>query len=191
MDVIARAKGASPDELTRAAKAAMQVFEAASMEPEEAASSMAALERWDIYGFEGTLSKRDSRAANVWLDAARAAEDACCASWDAERRRNTAVDLELLVDPETQLAGRETALRLLREAILGTFDHRDVSISTVSTLARRMTVQLADVWQERELVDDLTRAFSALETARRGMPAKQRAVLDAIDALKQATEMRH
>ncbi|PTE06575.1 hypothetical protein C9427_30575 [Mesorhizobium helmanticense] len=70
---------------------------------------MFAIEGWDIRGFPEDDAPSDAAhmAAQIWSDAEDAAVEACCAGWTDDKKPVTSV-MELLEDPETQLADRET-----------------------------------------------------------------------------------
>jgi len=74
-------EGATPEETARGILAAQAVFDETGITAEDAASGMFALEGWDIKGFpEGEEpSEQEQKAADAWLEANRAACDACCA----------------------------------------------------------------------------------------------------------------
>lgn len=115
MDVIMRARGASPEEMQRGVEAARAVLDRAGMTAEQAADGAFALEGWDEMGFPSDQepSEAEYAAADVWYEANNAALKACCDGWPEEKRLK-AFGLELLVNPEAQLADRDTALAKLR-----------------------------------------------------------------------------
>ncbi|RWE77598.1 hypothetical protein [Mesorhizobium sp.] len=80
-------EGATPEEIARGIKAAQAVFDDAGITAEEAAHGMFALEGWDIKGFpEGEKpSEQEQKAADAWLEANRAACDACCSGWPEDK----------------------------------------------------------------------------------------------------------
>lgn len=100
------------------------------------------------------------------------------------------MSLELLTDPETQLADRATALAMLRQRVEdnreGVFDGSD------STLAWRVAADFEDRIEMRDLVIGVRVAFTSLKLAHfhpeEPIEPKRRAVYDAINALEAATE---
>lgn len=86
---------ASPEEMARGIAAAEAVFADAGISAEEAADGMFALEAWDDQSFpeDDEPTEADDRAAAVWMDANKAALEACCAGWPEVPRE---LRLELL-----------------------------------------------------------------------------------------------
>ncbi|TPK61149.1 hypothetical protein FJ930_27860 [Mesorhizobium sp. B2-4-15] len=76
-------EGASSDEIAHGIAAAEAVFARAGISAEAAADGMFALEGWDIQGFpdDEQMSEEEDEAASVWMEANKAAIDACCACW--------------------------------------------------------------------------------------------------------------
>jgi hypothetical protein len=99
MEILVIAEGATPEECQRGAEAARRVFDKSGMSPWQAAAGWAALEAWDIKGFVGELSEAEDRASDVWLDAERAAHEACCRDWPPGRARPVSVGLQLIETP--------------------------------------------------------------------------------------------
>jgi hypothetical protein len=80
MELKVTVEGATDEELLRGELAAMAVFEAAGVNPWEAAS--AELNREVGLGIDGgEMTEKSGRAAEAWGDAFRAAIEACCAGW--------------------------------------------------------------------------------------------------------------
>lgn len=190
MDLLLSVPGASPEEISRGIAAAQQALERAGFTAEQAADAAFAVEGWDMNGApEDGLDDWDCGAADAWGQANRAALEACCAGWPDDRKP-TAVSLELLINPETQLADRPTALAMLRERVeddkQGGFDGSD------GILAWRVAADLENKPEMRDLVTGITVAFTALKLAHfypdEPIEPKRHAVHDAINALEAATE---
>ncbi|MER9330552.1 hypothetical protein NKJ26_17120 [Mesorhizobium sp. M0152] len=75
------------EELARGVAAAEAVFEASGISYEEAANGMLAVALWDMKGFpkDAEPTEDQNAAATVWFKAERAACEACCAGWPAEK----------------------------------------------------------------------------------------------------------
>lgn len=190
MDLVLSVPGASPEEIARGIAAAEAALERAGFTAEEAADGAFALEGWDINGFpEDGLDDRAGDAAHAWGEANAAALEACCAGWP-EERKPIDVDLELLIDPETQLVDRVTALAMLREDLER--DGKDTHSGRDAILAWRVAADVGDRFKMRELIGDLTVAFSILSLSHRHpdelIEPKRQAVRKAINALEAATE---
>lgn len=175
---------ATKDELDRALAAATAVFVKGGIDPETAATGLFELEGFDMRGFKGKLSPDACDAAFVWMEAESAAGEAASANC-SEDRLPPDVNLALLIDPESQLADRPKALEMLREiAAKGKRNDRD------GTLAWIVVDHLKDRWKAKELVDNLTVAFSTLAGASyypdEPVEPKRQAALDAVDALEAA-----
>lgn len=189
MDVIMRARGASPEEMQRGIEAAKAVLDRAEMSAERAADGAFAVEGWDEMGFPADQepSEAECAAADVWYEANNAALQACCEGWPEEKRLR-AFGLELLVNPEAQLADRDTALAKLR-ALTEAEDGRGEFVnSEIGMLADAVAVDLDN---PRDLIAALTIAFTTLELSgfhpEEPMEPKRQAVYDAINALDAAT----
>lgn len=181
--------GASPDDLQRGLEAAEAVISAAGVTAERAAEGVFAREGWDAGGFQGEISDEDMEAAATWDKADLAAVEAVCAEWGHDRKRPDTARLEI-VDDDFQLLDRETALRLLRESVKA-HDGSDFD-SRAFILAGVIGEILADPFTQRDLVGDVTVAYTALATSRLSnepIEPKRQAVLDAIDAIEKAVEM--
>lgn len=190
MDLILSVPGASPEEIARGIAAAEAALERAGFTAEEAADGAFALEGWDINGFpEDGLDDRAGDAAQAWAEAHTAALEACCAGWPEERKPRD-VDLELLTDPETQLADRVTALAMLREDLER--DGKDTHSGRDAILAWRVAADVEDRFKMRDLIGVLTVAFTRLSLSHfrpdEPIEPKRQAVRNAIDALEAATE---
>mgnify|MGYP001089111947 CR=1 FL=1 len=192
MDLLMDAKGAAPEEKRRGVDAAMAVLDRAGMTADEAASGAFAVEGWDDMGFppDREPSEAEYKAADVWYEASNAALDACCAGWPEDRRLRVQ-GLQLLHDPESQLADRATALARLRAIIQaedGKNEHLD---DRVFLLALAATADMADGSLARDLVSAVTVAHTPLWlagfTPDEPIEPKRKAVLDAIDALEKAS----
>ena len=78
-----RCEGATADQVAYGIAAAMDVFEAAGVTPEQGAEGIAAREWWDINGFPEECSyygEQEERWASVWDEAEAAALRACLGS---------------------------------------------------------------------------------------------------------------
>lgn len=80
-------ENATFEELARGVAAAEAVFEASGISYEDAVNGMLAVELWDMKGFpeDAEPSEEEDAAATVWFKAERAACDACCAGWPADK----------------------------------------------------------------------------------------------------------
>ncbi|MER9332892.1 hypothetical protein NKJ06_02565 [Mesorhizobium sp. M0293] len=191
MDLLLTVPGASPEEIARGIAAAQAVLDRAGITAIEAAEGLFALEGWDDASFpdEGEPTEEEDEAASAWMEASRAALDACCADWPAEKRP-VAADLQLLVDPATQLADRPSALAMLRALTAAQDGNGEFMNSQIGILADRLAVDLDN---PRDLIAAVTVAFTRLELAGfhpdEPIEPKRQAVYDAIDALEAATEM--
>ena len=134
-------------------------------------------------------------AADVWDDADVAAVDAACADWDPDRKRPNRANLALITDPETQLVDRRTALEMLHSRANAENETGKRLDGKVADLGWTVAENLEDQFAARELVDGLTRAYSALAVASyhpdQRIDPKRLAVFEAIDALEKATETAH
>lgn len=174
---------ATPKEVERGLQAALAIFERAGIDPHDAASGHFERESWDAGGFQGRIADSDLISAQVWDAAEEAARNAACADWPADRIKE--VGLQIVTDPEAQLADRDTALKMLRRMVdYGVRQSRD------GILAQIVVEQLADREKARRLVNDTTTAFYRLETAgwsrMEPVEPKRQAVIDAINALEAA-----
>ncbi|TPL21008.1 hypothetical protein FJ945_19905 [Mesorhizobium sp. B2-4-9] len=190
MDLVLTVPGASPEEISRGIAAAEAALERAGFTAEEAAQGAFALEGWDINGFpEDGLDRRAGAGAQAWGQAHTAALEACCAGWPEERKPLN-VDLELLIDPETQLVDRITALAMLRADLER--GGKDTLSGRDSILAWRIAAEVKDRFKMRDLIGDLTVAFTTLSLSHfhpdEPVEPKRQAVCDAINALEAATE---
>jgi hypothetical protein len=174
---------ATPKEVERGLQAALAMFERAGINPNDAASGHFEREGWDARDFQGRIAASDLTSAQVWDAAEEAARNAACADWPAHRIKE--VHLQIVTDPEAQLADRDTALKMLRRMVdYGVRQRRD------GVLARIVVEQVADREQARKLVADTTTAFYRLSTAgwsrMEPVESKRQAVIDAINALEAA-----
>ncbi|RUU58311.1 hypothetical protein EOC99_24210 [Mesorhizobium sp. M7A.T.Ca.TU.009.01.1.1] len=190
MDLLLTVPGASPEEIARGIAAANEVLDRAGISALEAADGMFAIEGWDDASFadESLPTGEENEAASAWIEASRAALDACCADWPAEKRP-VAADLQL-VDSATQLADRPTALAMLRALTAAQDGNGEFMNSQIGILADRLAVDLEN---PRDLIAAVTVAFTRLELAgfhpAEPIEPKRQAVYDAINALEAATKM--
>lgn len=174
---------ATPEEVARGLRAAFEVLGRAGIDPHDAASGHFERDGWDDRGFQGPIAASDLMNAEAWNAAEDAARDAACADWPADRVKE--VRLQIVTDPEAQLADRDAALKMLRRMVdYGVRQNRD------GVLAQIVVEQVADREKARRLVNDTTAAFHRLETAgwsrMEPVEPKRQAVIDAIDALEAA-----
>ncbi|WP_156398554.1 hypothetical protein [Mesorhizobium sp. Root102] len=165
-------------------------MERAGFTAEQAADAAFAVEGWDMNGApEDALDDWDCVASDAWEQANIAALEACCAGWPDDRRPTT-VSLELLIEPETQLADRPKALAMLRERAED--DKQREFDGSDGILAWRVAADLENKPEMRDLVTGITVAFTALKLAHfypdEQIEPKRQAVHDAINALEAATE---
>ena len=107
--------GATSEELQRGVAAALKVFSDAGVHPFMAADGRFRREAWDIGGFQNSdITDEQLAAAKVWDKADAGALEAACFGWD-EARKPQSADLEIVHDPESQLADRPTAIQRLRK----------------------------------------------------------------------------
>ncbi|MCV3210021.1 hypothetical protein OHD62_19455 [Mesorhizobium sp. YC-39] len=192
MDLLMKASGATPEEKQRGIDAAKAVLDRAGIAAEDAASGAFAVEGWDDMGFpeDEEPSETEYKAADVWYEANNAALDACCAGWPAAKRLQAA-GLELLDNPEEQLADRETALTKLRAIIQAEDGRNEYSDDRVFLLALAVTADMANGTQARDLVSAVIVAYTSLAHAGfepdEPIEPKRQAVFAAIDALEKAS----
>ncbi|TPK10445.1 hypothetical protein [Mesorhizobium sp. B2-5-7] len=91
-------KGASAEEKQRGIEAAKNVFAVAGLAPEQAADGMFALEGCDDASFQEEMEPDEDQdpAASVWMDANKAAIEACCADWAVDMVPENYLFLELV-----------------------------------------------------------------------------------------------
>lgn len=189
MDIMMDARGATPEEKQRGVAAATAVLDRAGMTAEDAAGGSFAVEGWDEMGFppDQEPSEEEYAAAEVWWAASNAAIKACCQGWPDEKRRQVA-GLQLVDDPETELADRATALARMREIIQAEDGQGEHTDNRVFYLALAATAEVPDSSDAQQLVGAVTVAYSSLSLARfhpdEPIEPKRQAVLDAIDALE-------
>ncbi|TIM16666.1 MAG: hypothetical protein E5Y74_31685 [Mesorhizobium sp.] len=147
MDLYLSVPGASPEEIARGIAAAEAVLDRAGISALEAADGMFAIEGGDDTD-ESLPTEEEDQAATAWMEASRAALDACCAGWPAEKRPIDA-NLQLLLDPATQLADRPTALAMLRALTAAEDGRNQFMNSQIGRLAERVA---ADLTHPRDLI---------------------------------------
>ncbi|WP_145721031.1 hypothetical protein [Mesorhizobium tianshanense] len=79
--------------------AAQEVFDKASVTPDQAAMARFVVEGWDIRGFAGKVPEEELAICTVWDEADQAAVQACCAGWPADKVPRSA-ELELVREPQ-------------------------------------------------------------------------------------------
>ncbi|CDX45335.1 hypothetical protein MPLSOD_90079 [Mesorhizobium sp. SOD10] len=189
MDIMMDASGATREEKQRGIAAATAVLDRAGMTADDAASGSFAVERWDDMGFppDQEPSEDEYAAAEVWWAASNAAIDACCEGWPEEKRSQVS-GLQLLHDPETELADRATALARMREIIQAEYGQGEFWDNRVFFLALAATAEVPDTSKAQQLVSAVTVAHTSLSLARfypdEPIEPKRQAVLDAIEALE-------
>lgn len=99
MTITIRVEGAQPEEIVRGLRAAQDVFDKASVTPDQAAMARFVVEAWDIRDFTGKVPEDELAICTVWDEADQAAVQACTAGWDADKVPNSA-DLELVREPQ-------------------------------------------------------------------------------------------
>lgn len=99
MTITIRVEGAHPEDIIRGLLAAHEVFDKAGVTPDEAATARFVVEGWDIRGFVGKVPEAELAICTVWDEADRAAVQACCAGWAADKVPNSA-ELELVQEPQ-------------------------------------------------------------------------------------------
>ncbi len=189
MNIMMDARGATPEEKLRGLDAARAVFDRAGITAEKAAEGSFAIEGWDDKGFppDQEPSEGEFAAADVWWAASKAAIEACCHGWPDERRSEVS-GLQLLDDPETQLADRDTALARMRDIIQAEDGQGEFTDNRVFFLALAATAEMPDGSRAQQLVSAVTVAYSSLAlagfTPDEPIEPKRQAVLDAIAALE-------
>ncbi|WP_442579116.1 hypothetical protein ACSBOB_26915 [Mesorhizobium sp. ASY16-5R] len=186
---------ATPEELQRGVAAAMQVFRDARVKPAAAAEGRFRREAWDIGGFRNRdITNAHLAAAAVWDRADTAALEAACAGWDEDCKPQSA-DLEIIVDPEAQLADRPTAVNALRK--IAETDPRKWSTDEdrrLSIYAGIIAGQIENPFRVRDLIDPVTIAFHSVTSAqhrRQSLEAPREHLHDVIETLIEASELRH
>ena len=185
---------ATSEQVQRGLDAAIAVFKEAKVHPQDAAAGVFALEGWDISGFEGDIEDDDFTAAGVWTRAEEAALNAVCADWPEDRKRPSSAELAIVWDPETQLADRTAALAMLRERTKAETGDKELLVNKIGNLGRAVCRDIEDWVLARDLVGNLTVAYTALELSgldKGPIEARRQAVFDAIDALEKATAPQH
>ncbi|MDG4875201.1 hypothetical protein P9273_08835 [Mesorhizobium sp. WSM4935] len=189
MDIMMDARGATAEDKQRGIDAATAVLDRAGMTAEDAASGAFAVERWDDKGFppDQEPSEDEYAAAEVWWAASNAASKACCEGWPDEKRWQVH-GLQLVHDPETERADRETALARMREIIQAEDGRGEFTDNRVFFLAIAATAEVPDSSKAQQLVSAVTVAYSSLSLAGfhpdEPVEPKRQAVLDAIEALE-------
>ncbi|UCI10755.1 hypothetical protein [Mesorhizobium sp. B1-1-8] len=192
MDMFMDARGATPEEKQRGLEAARAVLDRAGIAAEEAADGAFAVEGWDDMGFPPDQEPTEAVyvAAEAWWAASNAAKEACCAGWSDEKRYHVG-GLQLLHDPETELADRATALARMRAIIEEEDGRNEYHEDRIFLLALAATAEMADSIKARELVSAVTCAYTPLAhagfTPDEPIEPKRRAVFDAIDALERGS----
>lgn len=79
-------EGATEDEMKKGIDAAKAVFDKAGVHPAIAADGWWAMQEWDEGGFAYPLSEEDHRNGDIWLEAEKAAVNACCDGWEANHK---------------------------------------------------------------------------------------------------------
>ncbi|WP_217568793.1 hypothetical protein [Mesorhizobium sp. GbtcB19] len=189
MSMFMDARSATAEEKQRGIAAATAVLDRAGVTAEDAASGSFAVERWDDMGFPPDQEPSEDKyaAAEIWWAASNAAINACCEGWSDEKRSQVS-GLQLLHDPETELADRATALARMREIIQAEDGQGEFRDNRVFFLALAATAEVPDSSKAQELVSAVTVAYTSLSLAgfhpNDPIEPKRQAVLDAIDALE-------
>ncbi|MBZ9662925.1 hypothetical protein LB523_28135 [Mesorhizobium sp. ESP-6-4] len=189
MDIMMDARGATPEEKQRGLAAARAVIEQSGLTAEEAAEGSFAVEGWDEMGFppDQEPSEGEYAAAEIWWAASNAAIKACCEGWPDEKRMQVS-GLQLLHNPDVQLADRTTALRRMRALIQAEDGKHEYHDDRVFLLALAATAEVPDNSEAQQLVSAVTVAYTSLSLAgfhpNEPIEPKRQAVLDAIDALE-------
>ncbi|MBZ9769988.1 hypothetical protein LB526_24845 [Mesorhizobium sp. CA6] len=189
MDIMMDARGATPEEKQRGLAAARAVIEQSGLTAEEAAEGSFAVEGWDEMGFppDQEPSEDEYAAAEIWWAASNAAIKACCEGWPDEKRMQVS-GLQLLHNPDMQLADRTTALSRMRAIIQAEDGKHEYHDDRVFLLALAATAEVPDSSEAQQLVSAVTVAYTSLSLAgfhpNEPIEPKRQAVLDAIDALE-------
>jgi hypothetical protein len=187
---------ATPEELDRGVDAALSVFVQSGVLPFEAAEAVFKLEGWDASGFDPAmeLTDEEDKIVSTWLQAEQSAIAAACAEWGPERQRPTNAKMELIADPETQLVDRAAALSMMRAYVKATDGASEQLDAKVPQLAQVIAGDIEDPLKARDLVADVTVAYTTLQMASfypdEPAEAMRQRVLDAIDALERETAPR-
>lgn len=196
MDIVMNARGATPEDKQRGIDAATAVLQEAGITAEDAADGSSAVEGWDDMGFppDQEPSEDEYAAAEAWWAASRAAMEACCAGWSDERKRDVC-GLELLRDPELQLADHSTAITMMRVLTQAEDGKAEYCDDRVFLLALAATRDMADGALAQELVNAVSAAYTQLSlagfTPNEPIEPKRNAALSAIDALEAGSAPRH
>lgn len=181
---------ATPAELERGVEAALSVFVQSGVHPYEAADAVYKLEGWDVSGFDPALelTEAEDKMVSVWLQAGQSAIAAACSEWGSERQKPLNANMELIIDPETQLAERAAALSMIRAYVKATTGDGEELDDKVPQLAKVIASDIEDGLKARDLVADLTLAYTTLQMARyypdQPAEAMRQRVLEAVDALE-------
>ncbi|WP_442580690.1 hypothetical protein ACSBOB_01430 [Mesorhizobium sp. ASY16-5R] len=182
---------ATAAELQRGISAAMRVFKDAGVDPHMAADGRIRREAWDTGGLNSTdITDEQLSAATAWENADLAALEAACAGWDADCKPQTA-NLEILHDPEAQLADRPTAIQRLRK-IAGSKKWTKKDEDRIATYAWIIAGDLEGL-TARPLVDPITIGANRVEMAPyKGEDATAflQTFSATVEALIEATELR-
>ncbi|MGI6854380.1 hypothetical protein [Mesorhizobium sp. 1B3] len=181
---------ATPAELERGVEAALSVFVQSGIHPCQAAEAVYKLEGWDVSGFDPALelTEAEDEMVSAWLQAGQSAIAAACSEWEPERQRPLNANMELIIDPETQLAERDAALSTIRAYIKATDGAGEELDDKVPQLAQIIASDIEDRFKARDLVADLTIAYTTLQMASyypdQPAEAMRQRVLDAVNALE-------
>ena len=142
---------ATTEELERGAGAALSVFAQFRVHPYEAAAAVYKLEGWDASGFDPAyeLTAAEDEMVTAWLQVHRSAVAAACSEWGPDRPRPPNADMELIIDPETQLIDRAAALSTIRAYVKLTDGTSDELDDKVSQLARVIAADVEDGFRHR------------------------------------------
>ena len=196
MDILMDARGATPEEKQRGLAAARAVLERIGIDAQEAAEGSYAVEGWDDMGFppDQEPSEEEYVAAEAWWAASNAAIEACCQGWPDEKRSRVN-GLQLLDDPETQLADRATALAQMRAIVQAEDGKGEFHDDRPFRLALAATAEMANGSEARKLINAVTIAHTSLAlagfTPDEPIEPKRQAVFDAIDALEAGSAPHH
>ncbi|CAH1661560.1 conserved hypothetical protein [Hyphomicrobiales bacterium] len=91
--------GATEEEVTRGFNAAVEVFLKHKVSPLASLDGLFARDGWSDSGGLIPFDEEDERAIEVWQEADRAAVDAICANWPADRERPASSGMNI-VKPE-------------------------------------------------------------------------------------------
>lgn len=183
--------GASGEEIVLALMAASEIFDRASVTPEQAKHGMERLERWDDRGMRENdrgLRKKDDWRAGLWM---KAEEAGMAALSEGHPANEVSRRFEMsLVDMTRRAPDRLTAIDALRKVAMSDTS-LEKNTSVVAALCEQLTENMEDDFAARELMAAVTTAHTNIAMAKfepwKPVEPLRNAMLEAIDKLQLAT----